>query len=130
MKTLNIEIIKAKEFLTLRDVSKLLNCSIRTIYYLIENGKIKAVNLSQRKTLIKRSEIDILFSKPYIEPKPETVHYDFSDCYMLSEVRDKYGISDGGLHQLIKRHNIPKLLKWKCTYVPKQLIDNILNIVT
>lgn len=56
-----IEEIKAKEFLTVKDISKLLSCSIRTAYYLIEKGNIKAVNLSQRKTLIKRSEIDKLF---------------------------------------------------------------------
>lgn len=54
--------IKAKEFLTVRDISKLLNCSIRTAYNLIGKGDIKAVNISQRKTLIKRSEIDKLFA--------------------------------------------------------------------
>lgn len=54
--------IKAKEFLTVRDTAKLLSCSIRTAYRLIENGNIKAVNLSQRKTIIKRSEIDKLFA--------------------------------------------------------------------
>lgn len=62
IKTRPIEELKSKEFLTVRDVSKLLNCSIRTAYRLIGQGNIKAVNLSQRKTLVKRSEIDRLFS--------------------------------------------------------------------
>ncbi|MGV3657448.1 MAG: helix-turn-helix transcriptional regulator [Chitinophagaceae bacterium] len=57
-----LEELKAKEFLTVKDLSKLLNCSTRTAYYLIEKGTIKAVNLAQRKTLVKRSEIDKLFS--------------------------------------------------------------------
>src|SRR5215210_4206306 len=57
-----IEDLKAKEFLTVPDVAKLLNCSKRTAYYLIERGNIKAVNIAQRKTLIKRSEIDKLFA--------------------------------------------------------------------
>ena len=61
IKTNLIEEIKAKEFLTVRDVSKLLNSSLRTTYRLIENGNIKAVNLSERKTLIRRSDIDKLF---------------------------------------------------------------------
>ena len=56
-----IEEIKTKEFLTVSDTAKLLNCSVRTAYRLIENGSIKAVNLSQRKTLVKRSDIDKLF---------------------------------------------------------------------
>ena len=54
--------IQAKEFLTIRDAALLLNCSIRTAYRLIERGNIRAVNLSERKTLIKRSEIDKLFA--------------------------------------------------------------------
>jgi excisionase family DNA binding protein len=56
-----IEDIKAKEFLTIRDVAKLLNCSRQTIYNLVNNGTLKAVNLAKKKTLVKRSEIDRLF---------------------------------------------------------------------
>jgi excisionase family DNA binding protein len=57
-----IEELKAKEFLTVRDVAKLLNLSIRTTYRLIDQGNIKGVNLAQRKTIVKRSDIDKLFS--------------------------------------------------------------------
>lgn len=57
-----VEDLKAKEFLTVRDISKLLSCSTRTAYYLIAKGNIKAVNISKRKTLIQRSEIDKLFN--------------------------------------------------------------------
>jgi excisionase family DNA binding protein len=57
-----IEQLKAKEFLTVRDVSALLNISLRTTYRLIEQGNIKAVNLSERKTLVKRSDIDRIFN--------------------------------------------------------------------
>lgn len=56
-----IDEIKAKEFLTIRDVAKLLNCSRQTIYNLVNNGTLKAVNLAKKKTLVKRSEIDRLF---------------------------------------------------------------------
>ena len=61
VKTKPIEELKAKEFLTVREVSSLLNCSIRSAYHYIESGKIKAVNLGQRVTRVKRSEIDKLF---------------------------------------------------------------------
>ena len=57
-----IEVINAKEFLTVKDTARLLNCSIRTAYRLIENGNLKAVNISERKTLVKRSDIDNLFA--------------------------------------------------------------------
>jgi excisionase family DNA binding protein len=58
-----IEELKAKEFLTVREVAQLLNCSTRSAYYYIENGTINAVNLGQRITRVKRSEIDKLFLK-------------------------------------------------------------------
>lgn len=57
-----IEELKAKEFLSVRDASKLMNCSRQTLYTLINNGTIKAVNLATKKTIIKRSEIDKLFT--------------------------------------------------------------------
>lgn len=62
MKQQNIETIKSKEFLTVREVAILLSCSVRTVYYYIESGTIKAVNLSQRLTRIKRTDIDKLFA--------------------------------------------------------------------
>jgi excisionase family DNA binding protein len=56
-----IEDLKAKEFLTVREVARLLNCSVRLAYYYVGAGKIKSVNLGQRVTRVKRSEIDKLF---------------------------------------------------------------------
>ena len=56
-----IEYLNAKDFLTVREVATLLNCSVRTVYYQIEQGKIKATNLGERLTRIKRSDIDSLF---------------------------------------------------------------------
>ncbi|EAZ83041.1 helix-turn-helix domain-containing protein [Algoriphagus machipongonensis] len=55
-----IEELNAKDILTVKDAAQLLNCSIRTIYRLIDSGRIKGVNLSERMTRIKRSEIDKL----------------------------------------------------------------------
>lgn len=132
MKPENIEVLKIKEFLSVRDVATLLNCSVRTTYRLIEQGSIKAVNLSQRKTLIKRSEIDKLFNQPIpvtllcksvIEPALN----DISDYYTLLEIQNKYGISASALNHIIKRENIPKLKNLNHIYVPKNLIDELLR---
>jgi excisionase family DNA binding protein len=70
-----IEELKAKEFLTVREVARLLNCSIRSAYYYIESGTIKAVNLGQRITRVKRSEIDKLFEQPQLEQTKNKSHY-------------------------------------------------------
>ncbi|MEP3209550.1 MAG: helix-turn-helix domain-containing protein [Maribacter sp.] len=55
-----IEELKAKEFLSVRDVSILLGCSIRTTYRLINDGTIKATNLAERMTRVRRSELNKL----------------------------------------------------------------------
>ena len=53
-----IEELNAKVFLSVKDVAALLGCSVRTAYRLIDNGTIKAVNLSERITRVRRSELD------------------------------------------------------------------------
>lgn len=128
IKTKPIEEIKVKEFLTVRDVSKLLNCSIRTTYRLIEQGHIRAVNLLERKTLIKRSEIDLLFELPAKEEViQEPIPVEVSDSYTLAEVQEKYGISERALYDFIKRKNIPRIKQGWYTRVPKILIDQLLS---
>ena len=128
VKTRPIEELKAKEFLTVREVAWLLNCSVRSAYYYIESGTIKAVNLGQRITRVKRSEIDKLFEQPQpVIPQPEQKQFDISDCYNLTEVQDKYGISETALQNLIKRNSIPKIKKGWFAYVPKTVIDKLLS---
>jgi excisionase family DNA binding protein len=125
-----IEAIKKKEFLTVRDASRLLNSSRQTIYNLIEKGTIKAVNLSQRKTLIKRDEIDSLFNQVVIPMKPETdtpPTYDIADCLTIPEIMERYNVSKSTLRSLTQRHNIPKVLKNRTVYLPLALVDEIFN---
>jgi len=114
-----IEDLKNKEFLTVTQTSKLLNCSRQNIYKLINSGKLKATNILIKKTIIKRSDIEAMFNKPQ--------QYKTQDCYTINEVVSKYGISNGALYNLIKRNEIPKTVKGKYTYVPKELIKNLLN---
>ena len=119
-----------KEFLTVRDVARLLHCSIRTVYYSIECGKIKAVNFGQRITRVKRSDLDRLFDQPILLPEeiiPEPRKYDVAECFNLSEVINKYGISEKALHVIIKRNRIEKIKVGRFAYVPKELIDKLLS---
>jgi excisionase family DNA binding protein len=128
IKTKPIEELKAKEFLTVREVARLLNCSVRSAYYYIESGTIKAVNLGQRITRVKRSEIDKLFEQPQpVTPHPEQKQFEIADCYNLTEVQSKYGISETALQNLIKRNSIPKIKKGWFAYVPKTVIDKLLS---
>jgi excisionase family DNA binding protein len=129
IKTLPIEQLKAKEFLTVSDTAALLGCSKRTVYRLIDNGTIKAVNLAERMTRVKRSQLDKLLEapQPKPEPKQEIKQYDISECYTISEILAKYNVSSGALYNIIKRNQMPKIQKWKNVYVPKEMIDSILG---
>jgi len=65
-----IEKIKSKEFLTVRDVAKLINCSLPTAYRLINKGILKGVNFAQCKTTVHRSEIDKVLLDVQNSPVP------------------------------------------------------------
>jgi excisionase family DNA binding protein len=124
----SIEEVKSKEFLSVKDVSLLLNCSIRSVYYSIANGEIKAINFGQRITRVKRSEIDKLFEQPKQEiEKTEKVDYKISDCYTIKEIIEKFGISRTAVQSLINREQLPKIEKGRNTFVPKPIIDKYLN---
>ena len=131
IKTGAIEQLKAKEFLSVRDVAKLIGCSRQTVYTLINSGNLKAANIKVKKTIVKRSDLDKLFEQPQppvipeSEPQPEPVEYQISDCYTLTEVQTKYNISETALQAVIKRNKVPKIKKGWFAYVPKTVIDNL-----
>lgn len=142
-KTHDLDQIKAKEFLTARDVSILLNASIRTVYRLIDQGTIKAVKISARKTIVKRSDIDNLFNQvkesneadPLQGPLAKINLLELTDAgdlnlneyYSLKEVQDKYSISNKTINDLIISESIPRLKAGWFEYVPKIIIDRILG---
>lgn len=124
-----LELLKAKEFLTVRDVATLLNSSRQTVYNLISAGQIKASNIKLKKTLIKRSEIDKLFTSPEAPPPIPDIHKEIKieACYHMAEIQEKYNISEKALYDIIKRNEIPKLKMGKFSYVPKSKIDQLLS---
>jgi excisionase family DNA binding protein len=127
-----IEELKAKEFLSVTQVSKLIGCSRQNVYNLINTGKLKATNILLKKTIVKRSDLDKLFIEPtnrtpQPEKQPEQKQFDIADCYNFTEVKSKYGISETTLQNLIKRNSIPKIKKGWFAYVPKTFIDKLFS---
>lgn len=119
----SIEFINKKEILTVKEVAILLECSTKSIYRLINNKTLKAVNLADRMTRITRAEINdkLLPQKEY-----ELKDIDLSQYYTLPELRTRFNISDNTIYSLIKRENIKKIKIGKHVYIPKKMIDNIL----
>lgn len=140
VKTKPIEELKAKEFLTVTEVSKLLGCSRQNVYKLINTGKLKATNILEKKTIVRRCDLDELFTEPYysnfigLEKQVKEMYewkqagaFDFANCYTINEVLEKYSISETALQNIIKREKIPKIKKGWYAYVPKPIIDKLLT---
>ncbi len=142
VKSQPIEELKAKEFLSVTQVSKLIGCSRQNVYNLINTGKLKATNILLKKTIVKRSDLDELFmestNRTQIKGISNTQTQDFvevlkfedieiSECYNITEVQSKYGISATALQNMIKRYEIPKMKKGWFAYVPKTVIDKLLG---
>jgi excisionase family DNA binding protein len=124
-----LKIVNAREFLTVRDAAHLLHSSRQTIYDMISAGRIKAVNIKLKKTLIPRSEIDKLFELPEVRPVlPEKITpFKVIDHYHMGEIQLKFNISEKALYDIIKRNNIPKVQQGKFVYAPKSIIDQLLK---
>lgn len=133
-----IEELKTREFLSVTQVSKLIGCSRQNVYQLINTGKLKASNILLKKTIVRRSDLDRMINESssqrksvvaplVIENKVHPKIINFSDCYNLKEVQEKYGISETALQDLVKRNEIPKVKKGWYSYVPKVVIDKLLS---
>lgn len=61
VKAIDRAMIKDKEFLKVKELALLFNCVPKTIYSMINAGIVPAVKLTERKTIIRRSDIDKLF---------------------------------------------------------------------
>jgi hypothetical protein len=99
---------------------------------MIERGEL-ITGKAGKRTIIRRSDLEqLLFEQPRtVAPQPEKqleqTQFDIADCYNLTEVQSKYGISEKALQNLIKRNSIPKIKKGWFAYVPKTVIDKLLS---
>ena len=123
-----IEAIRQKDGLNISDASKLLGVSRWTIWRSIKAGNLNAGKIG-RRTVIRRADLDKLFNQSTIQHTTETVAVSLSDCYTLKEVREKHGISDKALSELIRRNGIQKQYRGIYAYVPKVVIDELFKPV-
>ncbi|WP_292939428.1 helix-turn-helix domain-containing protein [Mucilaginibacter sp. 44-25] len=118
------------EFLNVKKAAKLLRASDKMIYHLINIGKLNAINLSKRKTLIYRKDIDKLFELPPVVQLKELKPPPISECYHMAEAQKKFNISEGALFRIIKRNNLFKFQDGWYTYVAKADLDRIFTVKT
>jgi len=122
-----IKQLQARDFLSVGQTAKLLGTSETMVYNMINGGRLWAVNLSKRKTIIQRKEIDRLFEdvRPKVAKVEEFPRFRIKDCYHMAEAQARFDISEAGLYNLIRRHKIDKYKRGWFTYVLKLDLDRI-----
>ncbi|WP_366183281.1 helix-turn-helix domain-containing protein [Flavobacterium ovatum] len=125
------EPVKDKDFLTVKEASLLLNMSTKTIYRLIERNDINSFNFSDRKTTIRRKDIDFYFDanlKILEKNKLDIVaDYSFENSYSIQQIQEKFKISSAALYNIIIKFKIPKRKQGKYTLVKKEHIEKLLT---
>lgn len=116
------------EFLTVRQAARLLHCSERLLYDQIQSGRIKAIRLSECKTLIKRKHLDKAFKQDDFRPVPKTERKKnpaLVYCISMGEAQRHYGVSEKALFDLIKRNDLEVFRSGKYSYVLKSALNQI-----
>jgi excisionase family DNA binding protein len=122
-----LEELTSLEFLSVKAAAKLLGASDKIVYTMIKSGRLKATNLSIRKTVINRADIDRLFDLPEMPDERKPNSSNLSECCHMGEAQKTYNISEKALFEILKRNEVPKYQVGKFTYVLKSHLDKIFN---
>lgn len=127
-----IKDVSILDYLNPTDTARLLMCSVRNVYKLIDAGKLPYAQLSEKKRLISRNDIDIYLQSltkrnaivlDQIIDKP----FDMDNSFSMSEAQQYFSISEKALYDLIKRNNIRKHKSGKYVFVEKIELDKLLT---
>jgi excisionase family DNA binding protein len=127
-----VQNLQSKDYLAVKEVAILLGCAVRSVYAMIDSGRLRAINLSERKIRIHRQEVEVIFENPalLIIPKAERnsgQKLGVDDCYSIGQIEQDYKMNNSTLYSLLKRNNVEKLQMGKYVYVSKQIIHSLLG---
>lgn len=125
-----LEVVKSKDFLSVNQASALLGISRRTIYRIISRGELDIAKFGTR-TVIRRCDLDTFFTLPLDQSllRPVQEFPGLENCYTITQIQQKFGISPGALYMIIQRQGISKYAIGKFNYVAKKDIDIIFNMI-
>ena len=100
-----------------------------TLYRLIRQGHIPAINLGTRLLRIDRQKLESIFpirkEQKKEEPEPMLFDLSFENCYTITEIAEKYDLSLTTVCNHIRKYGIPMRHQGKSIYVPKTEIDKL-----
>ena len=123
-----------RPYISVAEAVALFGVSRNSLYRLINNGTIPAINMGQRLTRISRAHLEASFPLIEEQPKelpatPASFKFDESDCYTIGQITDIYGVSESTVYKAIRKQSIPSCQRGNYVYVPKVEIDKLFKSV-
>ncbi len=122
-----------RPYISVPEAVALLGIAKSTLYRLVRQGRIPAINLGTRLVRIDRVTVEQMFpDQPKTLPTKENpavklYRLEREDCYTIGEIAKKFGISDSSVYKHIRKFSIPIRQIGKFVYAPKTEIDSIYN---
>ena len=118
-------------FISVPEAIAMFGVAKSTLYRLIRQQKIPAINLGTRLVRIDKAAIEEMFpirQTPLQKKEKQTAKLyslEPEDCYTIGEISKKYGVSNSSVHKHIRKFSIPTRQIGKFVYAPKSEIDNL-----
>lgn len=128
---LALHIPDIREYLSVREAVAMFGVERTTLYRLIKNGTVPAINVGKRLTRIKRSALEAMFltrtesNAEKTRPVPKRYSMEPGDCYTIGEICNRYHVDDSTVWSHIRKYSIPSRQIGNFVYVPKEEIDNL-----
>lgn len=93
------------------------------IYKLVKENKLRASRISPKKSIIRRTDIELMLkTKPYerIIPKDD---FDITEYYTAEQIAEKYKVKPKWVWTYTRENNIPKVKIRQFNYYSKKHID-------
>ena len=114
---------EGQDFFSFAQAAKLRGVTRQYVYKLVKESKLRASRISEKKSLIRRADIELMLkTKPYerIVPKDD---FDMSEYYTAEEVAEKYKVNAKWVWTYTRQHKIPKVKVRQFNYYSKKHID-------
>jgi excisionase family DNA binding protein len=119
-----IQPLREKEIFNVAEAALFLGVSRQTVYNMIHAGVIKAAQITERLSLIRKKDIEAIFdnAEPY-KARPARTRIPISEVYTVAEIKEKYKVNESWVFIVAKKHNFPRILKRGKTYFSRKHVD-------
>jgi len=114
---------EGQDFFSFAQAAKLMGVTRQYIYKLVKESKLRASRISEKKSIIRRADIELMLkSKPYerIMPKDD---FNIADYYTAEQISEKYKVSQKWIWTYTRENKIPKVKIRQFNYYSKKHID-------